>query len=214
MGNLATDLDGKVMKTYATTTARGTANPSPATGDIAYVTDTSAGALNHTVGIYNGSAWVPYYRSPLCAYKTATESVTSNTTVQADDNLVLTLEINTVYILEMWLICTGLDAADLKYNFTYPANCSVALGAVTYNTASTGAAPVVNAIGAALDNSSPTTDFTAGTITGVAVNAQVSGLVSVGATAGSLQLMWAQNTSSGTAVVMETGSWIRLMRAS
>lgn len=210
--NLATDVDNRVVPRFATTTARDSAIPSPTNGQVCYITDTAVGNSHRAINIWNGTAWQPYYRSPLFVYKTASESVTSNTTVQADDHLLLTMEANTKYQMNMWLNITGLDAADLKYNFTYPAGCSVAQGQAVYSLTSTGAAPVYLGLGHNLDATSPTADQFAGTITSNTVSVMVQGMVTVGSTAGNLQLMWAQSTSSGTAVVLDTGSYLMLTR--
>lgn len=208
--NLATDADKRVVSVFSTSASRDGTIGSPDTGMVSYLTTTSAGGRVLTV--YDGSAWRSYFRAPLFARKTATESVTSNTTVQADDHLFVTLEANSTYVLDMWLNGTGADAGDLKYNFTYPSGTSVAAGAATYNTASTGAAPVINSLGSASDGTSPTIDFTAGTIAGVSISVIVRGLVVVGATAGNLALQWAQNSSNGTATTLDAGSYLMLTR--
>lgn len=146
------------------------------------------------------------------AYKTASESVTSSTVTQADDHLTLAVQTSSVYVLDMFLNVTGLDAADLKYNFSYPANASLSQGQAAYSLVSTGAAPVYLGLAHNLDTSTPTADQAAATITGNSTSVIVRGLVVTGATAGNVTLNWAQFTSSGTAVVLGTGSYLRLVR--
>jgi len=212
MLEMITSAEGYVVSKHATTTARGTAIPSPTNGDICFVTDTAAGATNNAFNVRQSAAWVAMYTAPLFAYKTAQESVTSSTVTQADNHLFVTVEANRIYTLEMWLNYTGVDAGDLKLNFSYPANCSVAYGNIGYSSTATGAAPVIIAGAWGTDASTPTSDLPFGTITGSTVSGIVNGLVIVGNTGGALTLNWAQNTSSGTATSLETGCWMRLMR--
>lgn len=207
---LAEDLDTRLVPRFSSAATRDTAISSPTNGQACYITGSATGG--RTLQVYNGTSWINYFRGPVFAYKTAQESVTSSTTVQADNDLVVALEANTTYTYTMALIVTGVDAGDLKHNFTYPTGCSVSEIAFAYSTASTGAAPVLGAFGYAQDATSPTPDYTSGTITSTPVSLIAHGVIVVGSTAGSLTLMWAQNTSNGTATNLEPGSHIVLTR--
>src|SRR5574341_1924364 len=59
--------------------------------------------------------------------KTADESVTSSTTLQDDDHLVIAVEANTNYFIEAFLIYDGDAAGDFKFTFSVPAGATLAL---------------------------------------------------------------------------------------
>jgi hypothetical protein len=130
--------------------------------------------------------------------KTATETVTSSTTLQDDDHLTVALEANTTYEFDGALYLTGSDAGDIKIAFTVPAGAAVMWGAV--GLATTAAGIVGDASLSWFNVSGSARSFANGAGTGSVVF--VRGVVRVGATAGDLHLQWAQNTSDGTATSM------------
>ena len=58
--------------------------------------------------------------APPLAIKTATESVTSSTTLQDDDELVVTVEANTKYRVELLLLYDGNAAGDIQVKLVAP----------------------------------------------------------------------------------------------
>lgn len=211
--NLATDLDNKLIPVYATTAARDTAIPSPTQGMFCYVTSVSAGG--RTLMGYTGTAWVPYFSSPLYAVKAANESVTSSITFQNDDHLVLAVEANTNYTLTGFLLANGDIDGDLKLQFTYPVSAAITYGLVAPALPNTGNSNTdANLGGRPEDASSPSNTVEIGTTTSSTNPTTVifMGYLSVGATAGNLVLQWAQQTSSATATTLLKNSWIKLER--
>ena len=57
--------------------------------------------------------------------KSADETVTSSTTFQNDDELLVPLLANTQYWLEFMLIYDGIQAADIKIQWTYPSGTTM-----------------------------------------------------------------------------------------
>lgn len=146
--------------------------------------------------------------------KSADETVTSSTTLQNDDHLVASLASNAVYALRMLLICSSGASATpgIKYGFTMPSGATMSLSEI----ANYGNFTSYVFEAAYTNESSPTTDFVSQVKssgngkTGVLV----TGIVRTSSTAGSLQLRWAQNSSSGTGTVVHKDSHIALTRVS
>lgn len=211
--NLASDVDTQLLPRYATVAARTAAIPSPINGQASYITDTATGG--RTLAIYNGTSWISYFRSPLFAYKTADESVTSSAALQNDDHLTLSVEANAIYTMTLFIEYIAGTTGDLQYAFTYPANASVTHGVAGLDitaTGSSGAAAVPNFSGPGRDTSTPTSARNLGGAGGSFAHAFMMGLLEVGVTAGSLTLQWAQAVSDGTATTLKQGSWMKLDR--
>lgn len=134
--------------------------------------------------------------------KGTTESVTSSTTVQNDDQLVVALAVGT-WEVEFFLAVTGASGGDVRTAYTNTGTmsflgrfCSGA-GATTGDIADGTLQSTVRSI---------TTEVVYGltsTTTQMFIRERILVEVTV---AGNLQLQWAQGTSSGTATVMNTSS--------
>lgn len=136
--------------------------------------------------------------------KTATESVTSSTTLQNDDHLLLALLANTKYAFEGFFIYDGTIASDIQIAFTVPASSTVNYSAFA---PATGVSPTsYSAYGIS----------TSGGALGLACNGasnlmgmQPKGYVATSGTAGNLQLQWAQFSSGATASRIFANSWLK-----
>lgn len=138
--------------------------------------------------------------------KTITESVASSTTLQNDDELVLAVAANSKYALEGYFLYDGSTAADLKVAFTVPTGATINWS------------PFAPTSGVGTTDYNVTVITTSGGTRGVACNGatvmsmQPKGYISVGATAGNLQLQFAQVASNATATRILAGSWMMLTR--
>lgn len=139
------------------------------------------------------------------AYKTVTESVTSSTTLQADDVLTCAVIANAVYTVEMLLIYDADTAGDLKFQFTGPSGAGLQAS--------------VNFLGSGAATSSDdqfqqmniAAVFTCGGLgAGTRAVVLVKGLLTISTTAGNFALTWAQGTSSGTATNIFASSYLLL----
>lgn len=141
--------------------------------------------------------------------KSADESVASSTVLQNDDHLFLPLAANGTFVVEGLLVYNGQTFAagpgDLKVDWTLPAGATMRWvrngpGSNTPN----GIDLVVtdNATIRALGTYGAATD----------VGASFRGWITTGATAGTLQMRWAQNASTGVATTIRTGSFLRLIQ--
>lgn len=141
---------------------------------------------------------------PLAAYKASDQSVTSSVTLVNDSALVIPLAANAVYDFELFLVINGpaLGTGDFKMGWTYPAGTTMVYARAGFDTTNTW-----------VFNKTLQTDVVAFGTTGSGVPViRCSGTVVTAATAGNLQLQWAQNTSSTTATVVKAGSDLTAQR--
>lgn len=177
-----------------------TTRPSAGTvqeGQIIYETDTDKLYITHD----GGTAWVEIRldAAPLVARKTADETVNGSAALQNDDHLVLTGVANTTYKWELRLNYTSGTTPDLKWGLTFPAGFTLRFGGVDSDTA--GAVRINGNIiqTAVLAICGSGTDLTV-SYSGIAIFT----------TGGSLQLQWAQNTSTGSNSTVYQGSYMQL----
>lgn len=143
------------------------------------------------------------------ALKTSNESVTSSTTLQNDDQLVLPVAANAKYTFEMFLVYDGAGAGlgDLKRDFTGPAG--IVMNYANYGPNNSGAG--LTQYDVVMDTLSGVSRVL-GTNGATAMTAQPKGYVATSGTAGNLQFRWAQNVSSATATRVLVGSFMKLTR--
>lgn len=140
--------------------------------------------------------------------KTADESVTSDTTLQDDDELAFAVGLGEVWEFEFLLrtkaAAGGGATGDLKINLTVPANATGWMGAFGPKTGATAAATLVHAPAAALG-----TPLSVGVVSNVETYVQVKARVVTTDTAGTVQLQWAQNASNVLATSVLAGSILK-----
>jgi hypothetical protein len=188
----------QVVTPFASAAARDSAITSPVDGMHAYQQDIDLDC------IYNGTAWqnVPM---PYIVRKTADESLASNTTLQDDDHLKWTnVAANAIYLLEMAVFYEA-DAGDFKYGFTFPTGLTMKFG-------HSGVYDIASAFGNIANQTQAAPVFIGGIGAAIGLTLPLSGIVLAGGSSGTLQFQWAQNTSSGNATTVLTGSWGRLTR--
>ncbi len=148
---------------------------------------------------------------PLQAIKPASQSVTSSVTLVSDTALAIPLPVaNAQYIFRAMLYYKGgtLGASDLKLVWAIPSGASL-----VYMINGVGAGGQLSFDGGGFAGGGGAQAFgTQGTSTQCGV--LFCGSLIVGSTTGTLQLEWAQNTSSGTATTVEAGSLASLTRVS
>lgn len=145
------------------------------------------------------------------AYKTADQDST-DTTLQDDTHLSVTVEADSVYKFEANLVAQGTEAADLQIAFSGPADAVAAWapGGATLSVAGPDGQGNIKMAAKGLGDG----DATAVGI--LAAPGQVitpSGHLITGPTPGSLTLRWAQNADTGT-TTLRKGSWLELIRLS
>jgi hypothetical protein len=202
-----TGLESRLVKRYTSAADRTTRNTAPATGELSYRADISG------YEYWTGSAWVPWPER-YSAVKTATTARTSTVTRTADPHLTLAVRANVAYTLSGLLIVQSAanSAGDLNIDFAFPANAVVHWGAIGPNNTITGGSFIGGEFQAQSNQTVSPTGATPYGATTVPNTILISGYVSIGATAGSFTLEWAQQTSNASSTSLLTGSWMRLDR--
>jgi hypothetical protein len=173
----------------------------PYTGQLIFLT------TGNQLYRYTGAAWTLYDPNVQHIPKSATESVTSSTTLQNDDHFVFSMQANAKYEMEAFLFYDGAadPAGGLKMSFTGPASSSM----TWCNFGANQGAPssynvVVEGIAAA--------GRVVATNGATVMSCRPAGTVTTAGTAGNLQFQWAQGTSNVTATRILADSWMRLTR--
>lgn len=141
--------------------------------------------------------------------KTADEPVISSTVLQNDNELFFSVEANTKYAVKFVLLYTGATAGDFKVNVTVPAGAAYRLGVFGLTETATGVtgpfqtSTITEASGS----------YTFG-CSGFSAMATLDGVITIGATAGTVQFQFAQGTSSGTATTVLTHSYVTAIEIS
>lgn len=183
---------------FASAAARTSAITSPVDGMVSALTDSDS------LWYYNGAAWVT--PNTLYVRKTANESVTSSTTLQDDDQLILPLAANRTYeIRGMIIYDDGTSDGRLKTGWSGPAAATFDwLNDGLINTDFTQSAASVWRIANTISDSRETGAGPTGEVNMLLIN----GLAITAGTAGNLTFRWAQMQSNAVATTVRTGSWL------
>ena len=146
--------------------------------------------------------------APLAVVKPSDESVTSSTTLQNDNDLVVAVSANASYLFYCYLDYEGGTggSSDLKFEWVVPSGATLRFSLI--GTDASNATLIAT-------TKSDTTAYTlrsAGAATLQA--ATMVGTLVTSSSSGNLQLEWAQNTSSGTATKVHAQSFLSLWQVS
>jgi hypothetical protein len=130
-------------------------------------------------------------------YKASNETVNNSNTVQDDNDLSFAIGANEIFTWQTVLFFTSSAVADFRLTFTVPAGATVRFGGMGNSTALVMVVGVASASGTELA-------FGGNGATEMMVN--VWGYVANGATAGTVQLQWAQNTPEVSDTILLAGS--------
>lgn len=146
----------------------------------------------------------------LAAYKAGDTSRASVTTAAADPDLALTVEANAVYEVRGYLIYGADPTIDLKLGFTGPSGATFDWNYGGQDGTQTGTSSPLITDSQALGSFA----YILGGVTNNAkkMHAKLGGTLRVGSTAGAFSLVWAQQVSSATAVIVYAGSTLVLER--
>lgn len=180
--------------------------PSPGAADVAWAQDLTTK--------FNTLQDQLEFAVPVFAYKTVAESVNNSAVVQDDDHLFVSVAANARYRIIMHLVVTSTSTTpDLIFRFNGPAGATFTGSAAGLSTAATAVTGELNAGALANITSFPTSNFGYASLSGTHGIIFVGSLL-VGSTAGTLQLMWAQNTATAVNVTVAIGSSLELRRIS
>jgi hypothetical protein len=143
----------------------------------------------------------------LIADKGADQGVTSSTTLANDSALFVPLAANAKYKVQLEVLYKGgtTGSSDLKLGFSVPSGATIAGRAIT----------VSNPLGVATGYITQSSVlFSATNGTGNPLDCACTFTLTTSGTSGNLQIQWAQNTSSGTATTVMSGSSLTARRRS
>lgn len=139
---------------------------------------------------------------PITARKTANETVNGSATFQNDDELFVAVEASVTYHMELRISYTSGTTPDLKIQWTYPTGTTIRWSGVDSDVAG-----AVRITGNLVETSTPAICGSAADLMAV-----YTGMVVTGVNAGTLQLQWAQNTSTGSNSTVYAGSFLTIKR--
>lgn len=147
---------------------------------------------------------------PMYAVKDSSTTIISDSTLNDDPDLFLTVEADAVYFLDFHFIVLGGTTGDFKMQFDGPSGTTGTWGAFALDT--TAGAITGPQTNIRTPMGSPRSYGTVSSATGQVILGH--GLVRVDATAGTFKLSWSQDTSTATDTVLVNDSWISLRRIS
>lgn len=132
---------------------------------------TSRGVINTNFSNLNGQVKI--------IYKTATETVNNSTTLQNDNELILPVLANEVWVFKLSVLYRSATTPDIKFGWTVPAGTTMSWA-------------LNDTAQAVFDESGAGQVAGAGSST-TSIAGNVNGIIFVGSTAGNVNLQWAQN---------------------
>jgi hypothetical protein len=146
--------------------------------------------------------------------KNADETISSNATLQNDDELAVAVSASTDYIYTAHILMESSSNADFKYAFTLPGSPTL-VGHRTHLYVVGGAASTSGNKIQSDDSANQTTDsltLPVGNTTRHGI--MVFGAFRNGSNSGNLQLQWAQGTSHSDDTIVGASSWLSVVQAS
>lgn len=147
---------------------------------------------------------------PIFGRMTADVTRNNSTTLVNATGLSLALEANSVYALDGLLFYSSNGTADLKIALTVPSGTTGKWGVTGLGTGASSPGVVDAAYLSAFGTG--TTFAVGGDTAFPTLMARPGAVLITAGTAGSVQLMFAQNTANASNTVMQTGSWLRAMK--
>jgi hypothetical protein len=143
--------------------------------------------------------------------KATTQTLSSSTTLQNDSTLVTpALPASSTYLIEGLIVYDAGTTGDFQMGFTTPSGSSLSWTGSGFSTTASSGTSTINAT-----SESSGTALPFGAVgTGTPCSVMVKGVITIGATAGALQLQWAQNTSDATTLTVHVGSYLNLTQIS
>jgi hypothetical protein len=150
-----------------------------------------------------------WFVNVLFARKTADETITSNATLQDDNDLFVTVEANAIYHTLVLVKEVSQTTDDFKTGFTGPAG---------YSFSGEARAPLGNAAGnaevGAWEIGAGAHGIAFGGVAGFNLPVHLEGILITSGTAGTFRLQWAQASASASGTTVRAGSFMLLRRVS
>ncbi|WP_157251133.1 hypothetical protein [Nonomuraea typhae] len=161
--------------------------------------------------VMDASEMTTYLVQQAVIIKSVDESVTSSTTLQADNELVVAVSANTDYLVECFLIYGADPAGDIKTDWDGPASATMDWVADAITQSATATVDQVSRTAQSISGTPSHGGITNNSTNLVALH---KGIVRVAGTAGNLTLTWAQQASSANATFVRANSTLIVTRIS
>src|SRR5690606_11179070 len=171
------------------------------------VSSLSSTVSGHTSTINDLTAAVTFL-APTFVVKSTNESVSSSTTLQGDDELLVSLTANRTYEISGVLRVSGSTSGDISLAWTGPAGST--MYAVVHGLGGGGSAGGDDII-YLYEGPGTATSGTFGTTAAIRA-IHYHGFIQLGGASGNLRLVWAQGSSNATATVVHSGSFMCVRR--
>lgn len=204
------DIEPRLVREYTNEADRTARMLDLTSGDISTLITPTIGSARTEV--YNGTNHISLFSRGLYALarKNADEVINNSVTLQNDNDLLAALPTAGTFMFDLDLVYSATTVADIKITLTWPAGATAtwtAIGPATGNTGSSGDAN----FGAV--TASGTTAVFGGIGAATFLPLRVSGEITMGGTAGNLQLQWAQQNLEATNTTMWATSRMKVWRA-
>ena len=202
-------IESRLVLRYASIADRTARHPVGAEGELSHLAD-----VDRYEG-YNGAAWISGAHRMFYAEisKSADQTVNNVAVDQADLHMTVPVAANSgTYRVNIPFFYSASTAADLRLRLGIPAGTVgriVAKGLVAGTAGTSG-----DWIAASVTAESGTDLVVGGAAVGTALGATLEGEVTIGANAGSLTFMWAQNVADATNTVVYARSLMQVWRIS
>ena len=165
------------------------------------------GVYSLGVGVYRFNLTLTFQDATLNRVKTSSTARSNTATVAVDPDLVVPVAANTRYNLEALLFPSGDTTADFRMTFVVPAGATIVW-------VPRGPSPLISVDPATLTMSQQVSGSEAvlGVYSSAAGAIAPKGHIQTGATAGNVELRWAQGTSAGAPTTLAAGSWLSLSK--
>lgn len=148
---------------------------------------------------------------PRVAFAGDDSSTISSTAFVDVDGLLVPLEADSVYAIDGWISYDSNAASDLKVQLLVPSGATGSWGLFALSTTSSGSVGTVQANRASVGAGNALTGGGSNSFS-AEMNALFRGYVETAATAGDLQVQFAQNSSQASLTTVGAASWIRAQK--
>lgn len=204
--NNTAGIEQRLVRRYASIADRTARMVTLTKNDVSTLTDVNR------IEIYNGTNQISLYTRSVFTYvRRSAAQVVNNSTVLVNDNTLLSaLPTAGTFGFRSIIFYDASTTADIKFAFTIPAGATMEWG--INGMATTGAAGVGDGTWLTA-TASGTAIPVGGSGVGTGMKAVMDGEITMGGTAGNLQLQWAQNTIDATNTSVHAGSRLEVWRS-
>lgn len=145
----------------------------------------------------------------LFARKTSDQAKSTDATLANDSELVVTVVASATYVFDGFLVYDGATTGDIQVKLVPPASATLVW---VPNGPPSSASGTATTLKVPKEGTAADTFGAVGTGAGNILVMAPRGILRTGASAGTLQLQWAQGTSDATATTLYADSWLRATR--